>query len=284
MEVILGKTAGFCFGVENAVKNTEEELSKNKNVYALGELTHNRQVMDKLEKKGLIVKEDIEEIPNNSTVIFRAHGVPPKIYDIAKQKNLNIVDLTCKSVLKIHNVVNDLTSKGNYIFIIGKKEHPEIIGIYGFGGENASIIGKEEDIDQAIVNFQKTGLNKIIIIAQTTFNSEKFKKIVDDIKSSIDSKYEIEVINTICNATVIRQRETDKISKNVDMMIIIGGKNSSNTEKLYNIAKSNCENTIWIETKDEIKEIKNVSKVGIMAGASTPKESIMDVVNYIKEK
>lgn len=284
MEVILGKTAGFCFGVENAVKNTEEEISKNKNVYALGELTHNRQVMDKLEKKGLIVKEDIEEIPNDSTVIFRAHGVPPKIYDIAKQKNLNIVDLTCKSVLRIHNVVEDLTSKGNYIFIIGKKEHPEIVGIYGFCGENASIIGKEEDIDQAIINFQKTGLKKIIIIAQTTFNSEKFKKIVDDIKSSIDSKYEIEVINTICNATVIRQRETDEISKNVDMMVIIGGKNSSNTEKLYNIAKANCENTIWIETKDEIKEIKNVSKVGIMAGASTPKESIMDVVNYIKEK
>lgn len=284
MEVILGKTAGFCFGVENAVKNTEEELSKNKDVYALGELTHNRQVMYKLEKNGLIVKENIEEIPNNSTVIFRAHGVPPKIYNIAKQKNLNIVDLTCKSVLKIHKVVQDLTSKGNYIFIVGKKEHPEIIGIYGFCEKNASIIGEKEDIYQAIENFKKTGLKKVIIIAQTTFNSEKFKSIVNDITNSINSSYEIEVINTICNATVIRQRETDEISKNVDMMIIIGGKNSSNTEKLYNIAKSNCENTIWIETKNEIQEIKDVSKVGIMAGASTPKESIIDVVNYIKEK
>lgn len=284
MEVILGKTAGFCFGVENAVKNTEEELSKNKDVYALGELTHNRQVMYKLEKNGLIVKENIEEIPNNSTVIFRAHGVPPKIYNIAKQKNLNIVDLTCKSVLKIHKVVQDLTSKGNYIFIVGKKEHPEIIGIYGFCEKNASIIGEKEDIYQAIENFKKTGLKKVIIIAQTTFNSEKFKRIVNDITNSINSSYEIEVINTICNATVIRQRETDEISKNVDMMIIIGGKNSSNTEKLYNIAKSNCENTIWIETKNEIQEIKDVSKVGIMAGASTPKESIIDVVNYIKEK
>lgn len=284
MEVILGKTAGFCFGVENAVKNTEEELSKNKDVYALGELTHNRQVMYKLEKNGLIVKENIEEIPNNSTVIFRAHGVPPKIYNIAKQKNLNIVDLTCKSVLKIHKVVQDLTSKGNYIFIVGKKEHPEIIGIYGFCEKNASIIGEKEDIYQAIENFKKTGLKKVIIIAQTTFNSEKFKMIVNDITNSINSSYEIEVINTICNATVIRQRETDEISKNVDMMIIIGGKNSSNTEKLYNIAKSNCENTIWIETKNEIQEIKDVSKVGIMAGASTPKESIIDVVNYIKEK
>ena len=284
MEVILGKTAGFCFGVENAVKNTEEELSKNKDVYALGELTHNRQVMYKLEKNGLIVKENIEEIPNNSTVIFRAHGVPPKIYNIAKQKNLNIVDLTCKSVLKIHKVVQDLTSKGNYIFIVGKKEHPEIIGIYGFCEKNASIIGEKEDIYQAIENFKKTGLKKVIIIVQTTFNSEKFKSIVNDITNSINSSYEIEVINTICNATVIRQRETDEISKNVDMMIIIGGKNSSNTEKLYNIAKSNCENTIWIETKNEIQEIKDVSKVGIMAGASTPKESIIDVVNYIKEK
>ena len=284
MEVILGKTAGFCFGVENAVKNTEEELSKNKDVYALGELTHNRQVMYKLEKNGLIVKENIEEIPNNSTVIFRAHGVPPKIYNIAKQKNLNIVDLTCKSVLKIHKVVQDLTSKGNYIFIVGKKEHPEIIGIYGFCEKNESIIGEKEDIYQAIENFKKTGLKKVIIIAQTTFNSEKFKSIVNDITNSINSSYEIEVINTICNATVIRQRETDEISKNVDMMIIIGGKNSSNTEKLYNIAKSNCENTIWIETKNEIQEIKDVSKVGIMAGASTPKESIIDVVNYIKEK
>ena len=124
----------------------------------------------------------------------------------------------------------------------------------------------------------------MVIIAQTTFNFEKFNNLVHKIKDDIGKEYEIEVINTICNATVIRQRETDEISKNVDMMVIIGGKNSSNTEKLYNIAKANCENTIWIETKDEIKEIKNVSKVGIMAGASTPKESIMDVVNYIKEK
>ena len=284
MEVILGKTAGFCFGVENAVNNTKNELNKNEKVYALGELTHNRQVMNELENKGLIVRENIKDIPDNSTVIFRAHGVPPKIYEIAKEKNLNIVDLTCKSVLRIHNLVSDFVNKGNYIFVIGKKEHPEIVGICGFCRGNASVILNEDDINEVIKNFKKTGLKKVVIIAQTTFNFEKFNNLVHKIKDDIGKEYEIEVINTICNATVIRQKETDDISKNVDMMIIIGGKNSSNTEKLYNIAKSNCENTIWIETKDEIHEIENVSKVGIMAGASTPKESIMDVVEYIKGK
>ena len=284
MELIIGKTAGFCFGVRNAVDKTYEEINKNtKNLYCLGELVHNGRIVENITKKGVITVNDISEIPNNSNVIIRAHGVEPGIYDIANEKNLQLIDLTCPKVAMIHKLAKDFVNNEYYIFLIAENNHPETIGTKGFCGKNSSIVENIEDVEIAIKNFNESSLDKIAIIAQTTFSVDKFNTIVEDVKSRVNC--EIEVKNTICNATEMRQAETDELSKKVDLMIVIGGKNSANTKRLYDISAKNCKNAILIQNKDDevLKEVlkNNFERVGIMAGASTPKESIDEVVEYM---
>lgn len=292
MEIIVGKTAGFCYGVENAVKKTEEILTqqRKKTNYCLGELVHNKQVIQSLEKKGLKTIESIEQLENEEqlqNVIIRAHGVPPKIYQQIEEKRGNIIDLTCPNVLMIHKLAEQYTTNNYYVFLTGKKDHPEVVGIFGYCQDNCSIIETEteEDIDLAVCSLEKSEKKKVVILSQTTFSVEKFNKIVEKIENKLkDREITLEIQNTICNATKLRQEETEKIAKQVDCMIIIGGKNSSNTKKLYEVASKNCTNTISIETKEELLELQfdKDNKVGIMAGASTPKESIEEVVNYLQ--
>ena len=286
MELIIGKTAGFCFGVRNAVDKTYEQLkSSTPNLYCLGELVHNEKIVSDLNKNGVTTIDNIEDIPNNSNVIIRAHGVEPNVYDVAKEKNISIIDLTCPKVAKIHETAKEFANNGYYIMLIAENKHPETIGTKGFCGKNCTILENVEDIEGAIESFRKSNLSKILIIAQTTFSMEKFDSIVNKIKENINCK--IEIKNTICNATAMRQAETEELSKQVDLMIIIGGKNSANTKRLYDIACKNCNSAILIQNKDDkdFKEtIKNkFNKIGIMAGASTPQESINDVIEYIKD-
>ena len=282
MEIILGKTAGFCYGVKTAVTNAEEKLKEYKNVSCLGELVHNGEVIKKLEKLGLSVVENIED--SKSKVIIRAHGISKDIYKKAEALNIEVFDITCPFVLKIHNIGEENSKKGNYIFLIGGKKHPETIGTISFCGKNSCIIEKEEEIKEAIKKLEESKIKKLLIIVQTTFSLEKFSSFVEKIKNEISDDIKLEIKNTICSATKIRQEETANISKEVECMIIIGGKNSSNTKKLYDISKENCENTLIIETKNElnIDEIKKFKKIGIMAGASTPNDSIEDVIELIK--
>ena len=278
MEIIVGKTAGFCFGVKNAVDKTIEELKNKKSIYCIGELVHNKLVTRKLEEKGVIFIDNIEEARDN--VIIRAHGVPQRTYQKAKELNLNVKDLTCPKVLHIHNIAKEYQDRDYFIFLIGQKDHPETIGTISFCGENAIIIEKQEDISNAVNEFKKTNKKKALVIAQTTFSIEKFNSIVSILKGEIQT---IEVKNTICSATKQRQEETIKLSKNVDTMIIIGGKHSSNTTKLFDIATEYCENVIFIESKEDLdlKQINKEHKVGIMAGASTPQKSIQEVVEIL---
>ena len=282
MEIILGKTAGFCYGVKTAVTNAEEKLKEYKNVSCLGELVHNGEVIKKLEKLGLSVVENIED--SKSKVIIRAHGISKDIYKKAEALNIEVFDFTCPFVLKIHNIAEEYSKKGCYIFLIGGKKHPETIGTISFCGKNSCIIEKEEEIKEAIKKLEESKIKKLLIIVQTTFSLEKFSSFVEKIKNEISDDIKLEIKNTICSATKIRQEETANISKEVECMIIIGGKNSSNTKKLYDISKENCENTLIIETKNElnIDEIKKFKKIGIMAGASTPNDSIEDVIELIK--
>lgn len=282
MEIILGKTAGFCYGVKTAVTNAEEKLKEYKNVSSLGELVHNGEVIKKLEKLGLSVVENIED--SKSKVIIRAHGISKDIYKKAEALNIEVFDFTCPFVLKIHNIAEEYSKKGYYIFLIGGKKHPETIGTISFCGKNSCIIEKEEEIKEAIKKLEESKIKKLLIIVQTTFSLEKFSSFVEKIKNEISDDIKLEIKNTICSATKIRQEETANISKEVECMIIIGGKNSSNTKKLYDISKENCENTLIIETKNElnIDEIKKFKKIGIMAGASTPNDSIEDVIELIK--
>lgn len=285
MELIIGKTAGFCFGVRNAVDKTYEQIEKKtQNLYCLGELVHNERIINNLNKSGIVTINDIKDIKNGTSVIIRAHGVEPYIYDELKKKNINIIDLTCPKVVKIHKLAEEFVRDENYIMLIAENKHPETIGTKGFCGENCTIIENLEDIDFAIKNFKQSKLKEIAIIAQTTFSVEKFQNIVNIIKQKVDCEIKIE--NTICNATAMRQAETEKLSKNVDLMIVIGGKNSANTKRLYDISAKNCKNAILIQSKDdEILKVamnKKYEKIGIMAGASTPQESINEVAQYVE--
>lgn len=288
MEIIIGKTAGFCAGVRNAVSKTEEILNNNtgEKIYCLGELVHNEQVIKRLEGKGLLTIQNIEEAPNNSCVIIRAHGVERRVYDIAHEKKIKLIDLTCPKVLKIHKQAEEYNKESKFVILIGQKEHPEIIGTISFCLPNACIIENIEEIDAVIKKIEKSKYKKISIISQTTFSVQKFQDIVDKIQEKLTKDIELEINNTICNATNLRQRETSQLSEEVDAMIIIGGKKSSNTKKLYDIAKQYTENVIMAQTKKDIdvKCINKFEKVGIMAGASTPRESIDGIVEKIKEK
>lgn len=283
MEIIIGKTAGFCFGVSNAVNKTEEQLSNKNNVFCLGELVHNKQVTKELESKGLIVIDNIEKAKQN--VIIRAHGEPKETYRRANELKINTLDFTCPKVLKIHKIAEEYANNGYYIFLIGQKEHPEIIGTISYCGKNSMIIEKEEDIENALNEFYSAKIDKLLVISQTTFSLEKFNNITLLIKEKInDNKINLEIKRTICDATRLRQEETEEIAKKVDAMIIIGGKHSSNTNKLYDISKKYCSNSILIETQEElnIEYIKKYQKIGIMAGASTPRKSIELVVEMLK--
>lgn len=276
MEIILGKTAGFCYGVTRAINGAEEELETNENnVYCLGEIVHNKNVIDDLTKKGLKFIEDIKE--SKGKTIIRAHGVTKDVYQKANEMNIELKDLTCPKVLKIHEIADKYTHLGYYVVLIGSEKHPEVIGIKSFCEDDRScIVNDENDIEKTILNIKKTEIKKVLIIAQTTYNSKKFDNIVNEIKEKIEDDYEVNIMKTICPATEMRQRETEEIAKEVDYMIIIGDKKSSNTNKLYEISSKYCKDTIFINNSNELdtRSIKDKNKVGIMAGASTPKENI----------
>ncbi len=282
MEVVIGKLAGFCKGVEYAVENAEKHLNGEK-IYCLGELVHNKQVVEKLEEKGMITVESLDEIPDENTVIFRAHGEPKSIYKKAEEKNLKIIDLTCGNVKRIHQKVEKESEK-SFIIILGKKNHPEVIGTKGFAGENSFVIESEDDILDAYMEFENTNLESVYVVAQTTFSSKLFDKLGKEIETNF---IEVDVIidKTICMATETRQKETEEMANVFHTMVIIGGKNSSNTKELVKLAEKRCKNVYAVETVEDLKEIdfKNIDKVGIMAGASTPNFSIEKIKKYLEE-
>ncbi len=282
MEIIVGKLAGFCGGVINSINKTNDILDEYDNVYCLGKLVHNKQVVDKLESKGLIVIDNLDDVFDGANVIVRAHGVTKEVYEEAQRRGIKLFDLTCPNVLKIHKEAIRLVDEDYLIILIAHKSHPEAIGTISFCGQDGIILEDESQIGDVINLVNSSSKKKIAIISQTTYSFSKFNNLVDILKERL-SGYEIFVNNTICSATELRQKETLELSEKVDAMIIIGGRNSSNTKKLYEISLSKCDNTFIIEVLDDLKEdMSKYSLVGVMAGASTPKESIDDVVNYLK--
>ena len=283
MEVIVGKLAGFCAGVQNAVVKAKETCEKYDNVYCLGEIVHNREVVTELENLGMKTVEDINEIPNDSVVIFRAHGVTKEIYEIAESKNLNVIDLTCVKVLDVHNKI-DKESENAFVILIGDKNHPEVIGSVSFARNGYYVVSEESDILDAYVEYEKNMIGEVKVFAQTTFKLTKFDELVEEINSNF-VEANVEVFNTICMATSLRQTEMIKMSEELDNMIIIGGKNSANTKKLVDISKEKCANVYHVQTVEDLKEIdfSGITKIGIMAGASTPKSSIEGVREYLEK-
>ncbi len=282
MEIIVGKTAGFCYGVERAVEGAIQELNHaNTPIYALGEIVHNKQVIKKLENLGIECVETIKEA--KGTVLIRAHGVPKEVYEMAKEMNIKIQDFTCPNVLKVQNIAKKYSQEGYFIFLLGAKNHPENIGTLSHCGEYYCIFEKEEELEDAFQTFQKSQKKKLLLISQTTYSLERFQKIEESLLQKMPKDINFVVKNTICRTTELRQKETEELSKKVDTMIIIGGKNSSNTKKLYEVAKKNCENTFFVETVEELKLPNSIEKIGIMAGASTSKESIEEVISFLKD-
>ena len=281
MKVKLAKSAGFCFGVEKAVNTVYEEAKKGDEiVYTLGPIIHNEEVVKDMKKRGVesVKIEDLDSLPKG-TVIIRSHGVSRDIYNFVKQSGHRVVDATCPFVKKIHAIVSVQSGKGNTVVIIGNPEHPEVMGIKGWGDENTYAV---ENIEQ-FINLKLKKDKEIIIVAQTTFNHKKFQEIIDKISLL---GYDVRCFNTICNATQERQVEAKNIASNVDAMIVIGDKKSSNTGKLVEICQEECRNTVFIQTLEDLDydALLSVDSVGITAGASTPKHIIEEVQNIVRSK
>ena len=279
MDVVLAKTAGFCFGVKRAV-DTVYEQEENGNVYTYGPIIHNEEVVKDLEEKGVRILADEQALKDleAGTVVIRSHGVERSIYELIKEKGLELVDATCPFVKKIHNIVDTDSAKGKQIIIIGDKNHPEVMGIVGWCNQAPIVLESEEEAE----NLSFSGDKEISLVSQTTFNHKKFNKVVEIFK---EKGYNISVYNTICNATEERQREAASIAKQVDAMIVIGGKNSSNTQKLFDISKKECANTYYIQTLVDLDlaAFESVGRVGITAGASTPNQIIKEVHGSMAE-
>ena len=280
MEIILGKYSGFCNGVKNTVNKANELLKNNGTMYSIGDIVHNEVVINDLEKKGLIVKNSLSDIPNNTKIIIRAHGEPIDIYKEAKKKNIEIIDLTCGKVKLIHNKI--LNKKNSFVIVIGKANHPETIAHKSYS-DNSFVIEKISDVNLAYNSYKSSNKDNVYVVAQTTFNSELFDTIVEEIKK-VFTGISIDVDKTICNATSIRQEEAKELASKVDKMIIIGGRNSSNTKELEVVASRYCENVYLIQTKDDLSEdmFSEDDIVGITAGASTPDKSINEVILYLE--
>ncbi|MBU3840350.1 MAG: 4-hydroxy-3-methylbut-2-enyl diphosphate reductase [Candidatus Ruminococcus intestinipullorum] len=281
MNIKRAKTAGFCFGVKRAVETVYQEVESNQEgtIYTYGPIIHNEEVVKDMQKRGVIVLRSEEELKQleKGTVIIRSHGVAEYIYDLLKAKNIHIVDATCPFVKKIHNIVSKESAAGKYIIIIGNPEHPEVQGIRGWAKSDVSVVQNKEDIEELVIEDNR----EICIVAQTTFNYNKFQDLVEIISKK---SYDVSVLNTICNATKERQTEARSIAEEVDAMIVIGDKHSSNTQKLFEICQGACKDTYYIQTLDDLdlNQLGSVETVGITAGASTPNNIIEEVQNNVR--
>ena len=279
MEVRLATHAGFCFGVKRAVETVYEQIETGKTIYTYGPIIHNEEVVKDLEKRGVTVLPDKEALLNldEGTVIIRSHGVTKEIYEIIEEKGLECIDATCPFVKRIHNIVQKESAAGKHIIIVGNKEHPEVEGIMSWCSSCPTVLETEEEAKE--INLPE-GM-EICIVSQTTFNYNKFQHIVAIFQKK---GYNDSVVNTICNATEERQTEAKEIASQADVMIVIGGKHSSNTRKLYEICSKECANTYFIQTLDDLHlELpKSATLVGITAGASTPNKLIEEVQNYVR--
>ena len=282
MEVRLAKTAGFCFGVRRAVDTVYEQVEQAEDsIYTYGPIVHNEIVVQELEEKGVKVLNSEEELKRltSGTVIIRAHGVGEKVYELLKQQGVNLVDATCPFVKKIHRIARKEEANGRHILIIGNAKHPEVEGIRGWCEKPAYVVESLEEAE----NFALPMGEKLCIVSQTTFNYNKFEDIVEIISKK---GYDIIVLNTICSATEERQTEAREIASDVDAMIVIGGSHSSNTQKLFEICKKECENTYYIQSLDDLdlKTSQSIRCVGITAGASTPNKIIEEVQKHVRIK
>ena len=278
-ELTIAKSAGFCFGVTRAVNMVYEAIEKeNVPIYTYGPIIHNDEVVKDMEKNGVTVINDLDELSSHEkgVMIIRSHGISKAEYDRIKNCGFEVLNATCPFVSKIHRYVEDYSSKGYDIIIVGSPKHPEVCADEKC---HVTIINSPEDAE----NYMKNSTKKLCIVSQTTFNYNKFQDIVEIIAKK---GYDITVLNTICNATEVRQTEARKVAQCSDVMIVIGDRHSSNTQKLFEICKNECKNTYYIQTSDEMDytQIRSNNNVGITAGASTPNNIIEEVSKNVRNE
>ena len=292
MKIELAKSAGFCFGVKRAVQTVYDQIKDGQApIYTYGPIIHNEEVVREFEAAGVSVldsEQDIEKV-EEGTIIIRSHGISKAVHDKMEAqadkakacgKTLNIVDATCPFVLRIHNYVMEYSQKGYWVVIVGNPTHPEVEGIYGWSDPSrTTVVESLEDAQKFDVQLQ----GKVCIVAQTTFNINKFQDIVEIFKKK---EYDIYVLSTICSATEVRQKEAAEIAGKVEAMVVIGGKSSSNSRKLFEICREKCLNTYFIQTKNDLdlSQLTRFDYVGITAGASTPNNIIEEVQKHVRIK
>lgn len=276
MKVLLAKSGGFCFGVKRAV-DMAFDTDATKTTYTLGHIIHNEAVINKLHNKGIHSVEELDNIPMDQ-VIIRAHGVPEDVYKEANDKAIHVVDATCPYVTKIHKLVNRHERDGYKIILIGDAKHPEIIGINGWTKEGCIILKNIDELDLSKLSKEE----RYFVVSQTTYK----KAVVDEIVNTLEQAgYDIKFTNTICSATSERQDEAREIAGQVDAMVVIGSRLSSNTQKLYEICQSICPNTHCIDDASMLEKewFDGVEEVGVTAGASTPSDVINEVLTKLEQ-
>ena len=275
MEIILADKAGFCFGVKRAI-NTAFEAARTGNINCLGPLIHNPQEVERLRKAGVETVDDFSTLKEGNSLIIRSHGVPPSTLEQAKKQGLQIIDLTCPFVGKAQRHAENLRDEGYQVVVVGEKEHPEVQSIIGYAGKDAVVIENVQDMDE--VKFQ----SRIGIVAQTTQSYGNFSEIV--LKFLRISK-ELKVYNTICNSTTERQRAAQVLARQVDVMLVVGGRNSANTSRLATICRQEGKPTHHIEVAGEVRPewFQDARKIGVTAGASTPDWVLNEVLERLKK-
>jgi (E)-4-hydroxy-3-methyl-but-2-enyl pyrophosphate reductase len=303
MQILVAKHAGFCFGVKKAIEIAEEVASNNKEkTYVYGQLVHNERVIEDLQKKGIEFIENIENIPENAVTVLRAHGEPGSTYQKLLQKNIskgnNLNDATCPLVTLVHNVAIKLKNNGYEVILFGKKNHPEAIGTsYHIRGTDTFIIEDASGAQKILEYIQKNNHKKVALISQTTMSVAGYRQLIENFNSLSDDKFEpvhlglkdlsknLVYLDTICNPTKQRQSDTEEIAEKADMMVVIGGKNSSNSKELAERSKELGVETYFIQDADNLDEgwFKGKKNIGVTAGASTPEITINEVVEKIKQ-
>ena len=304
MEIKVAKHAGFCFGVKKAIEIAEEVAHDNKGkTYVYGQLVHNEKVIKDLENKGIIFIENINEIPENSVTVLRAHGEPGTTYKILEQKSIvkgkNLNDATCPLVTLVHNVAIKLKNNGYEVILFGKRNHPEAIGTsYHLKGKGTFIVEEPEQADLAVEYINKNNFEKVAVISQTTMSVYGYKMLIDNMNSKLSNDKFEEIplslkdltkkygfVDTICNPTKQRQSDTEEIAKESEIVIVIGGKNSSNSKELYAKCRELGVESYFIQSGEQLQKewFNGKEKIGVTAGASTPDYLINEVVEMIKE-
>jgi len=301
MNVIVAKHAGFCFGVKKAIEIAEETALKNGKTYVYGQLVHNERVIDALQKKGIEFIDNIDDIPENAVTVLRAHGEPGTTYKELEQKNIvkdgKLNDATCPLVTLVHNIAIKLKNNGYEVIIFGKKNHPESIGTsYHIKGKDTFIVEHPEDALSVIDYINKNNFGKVAVISQTTMSVNGYNNLIQNINKNSNNKFEqlslslkdmeknFVFVDTICNPTKQRQSDTEEIAKKAEVMVVIGGKNSSNSKELAAKSRELGVETYFIQSSDQLQKewFDGKESIGVTAGASTPDITINEVVDRIK--